>query len=238
MEKSPAAPAVLVIEDDEAVAGYLSDNLSADGFRVSCARSAGEGLRAVEVRRPDLLLLDLVLGDASGLAVPDRIRAADGLASRVDPALPVLVLTGRASEADRVRGFARGADDYLVKPFAYAELLGRIRALLRRAGGRPRGGALRVGELTLDPSSREVTLGGERVELAAKEFALLHKLASDPTRVHLKNDLLRDVWGYASIGATRTLDAHACRLRRKLAASPRPLVLNVRGVGYRLTEAA
>ena len=83
-----------------------------------------------------------------------------------------------------------------------------------------------------------MTLGGERVELAAKEFALLHKLASDPTRVHLKNDLLRDVWGYASIGATRTLDAHACRLRRKLAASPRPLVLNVRGVGYRLTEAA
>src|SRR5829696_8882053 len=115
MEKSPAAPAVLVIEDDEAVAGYLSDNLSADGFRVSCARSAGEGLRAVEVRRPDLLLLDLVLGDASGLAVLDRICAADGLASRVDPALPVLVLTGRASEADRVRGFARGADDYLVK---------------------------------------------------------------------------------------------------------------------------
>jgi len=236
MEKSPATPAVLVVEDDEAVASYLKDNLSADGFGVSVARSAGEGMRAVEVRRPDLLVLDILLGDASGLAVLDRIRAADGLASRVDPALPVLVLSGRASEADRVRGFARGADDYLVKPFAYAELLGRIRALLRRAEGRPRRGVLRVGELSLDPTTREVRLRGERVELAAKEFALLHKLASDPTRVHLKNDLLRDVWGYASIGVTRTLDAHACRLRRKLADSPRPLVLNVRGVGYRLTE--
>jgi DNA-binding response OmpR family regulator len=238
MDSSHAAPAVLVVEDDEALSAYLGDNLSADGFRVTCARSAGEGLRAVEARRPDLLVLDLMLGDGSGLSLLDRVRGSDGLSSRIDPALPVLILSGRSTEADRVRGFARGADDYLVKPFAYAELLARVRALLRRADRRPRAGALRVGELTLDPATREVRLAGERVELAAKEFALLHKLAADPTRVHLKNDLLRDVWGYASIGATRTLDAHACRLRRKLAASPRPLVLNVRGVGYRLTEAA
>jgi DNA-binding response OmpR family regulator len=108
--------------------------------------------------------------------------------------------------------------------------------VLRRAGGRPRRGLVRVGDLTLDPATREVRVAGELVELAAKEFSLLHRLAS--TRVHLKNDLLREVWGYASIGATRTLDAHACRLRRKLAGSSRPLIVNLRGVGYRLTEPA
>src|SRR5215212_3300234 len=116
MDVTGAAPGVLVVEDDEALAGYLDDNLSADGFRVSCARGAGEGLRALEARRPDLLVLDLMLADASGLAVLDRVRASDGLASRIDPALPVMILSGRGSEADRVRGFARGADDYVVKP--------------------------------------------------------------------------------------------------------------------------
>ena len=237
METSAPATSLLLVEDDEALAGFLADNLSADGFRVSAARSAGEGLRAVEARRPDLAVLDVGLGDASGLAVLDRVRAADGLASRIDPELPVIILSGRASEADRVRGFARGADDYVVKPFAYAELLARIQAVLRRAGARPRRGVIRVGELTLDPATREVRLAGKRVTLAAKEFALLQRLAADPTRVHLKHDLLRDVWGYASIGTTRTLDAHACRLRRKLGGSSRPYVLNVRGVGYRLMEA-
>lgn len=238
MDPNGAASSVVVVEDDEPLAGYLADHLSADGFRVACARSGAEGMRAIESRRPDLVILDVKLGDGSGLVVLDRVRAADGIASRVDPQLPVIVLSGRTSEADRVRGFARGADDYVVKPFAYAELLARIRAVLRRAAGRPRRAIVRVGELTLDPSTREVRLAGEPVVLAAKEFALLQALASDPTRVHLKNDLLRDVWGYAAIGTTRTLDAHACRLRRKLGRSPRPLVLNVRGVGYRLTEAA
>ena len=228
---------MVVVEDDQAVAAYLADNLAADGFNVACARGAAEALRAIEVRGPDLVLLDLMLGDGSGLAVLDRVRAADGLASRIDPALAVIVLTGRASEADRVRGFARGADDYVVKPFAYAELLGRIRAVLRRSGARPARGTVRVGDVTVDPATREVRVAGEPVTLAAKEFALLQALAAEPTRVHVKNDLLRDVWGYASIGTTRTLDAHACRLRRKLSGASRPLVLNVRGVGYRLTEA-
>jgi DNA-binding response OmpR family regulator len=236
MEGGRGEARILVVEDDDALAAHLSDHLSADGFDVAVAASAGEALRALEVRRPELMVLDVVLPDAPGLAVLDRVRTADGLASRVDPDLPILVLSGRAAEADRVRGFARGADDYLVKPFAYSELLCRLRALLRRAGGRPRRGVLRVGDLTIDPASRDVHLAEERIELAAKEFALLQRLASDPTRVHLKNDLLRDVWGFASVGATRTLDAHACRLRRKLARSARPLVVNVRGVGYRLTE--
>jgi len=165
------------------------------------------------------------------------VRSSDGLASRIDPDLPVIVLTGRAGETDRVRGFARGADDYVVKPFLYAELLGRIRAVLRRTKGRPQRGVMRVGELTVDPVTRAVRLGGEPVRLAAKEFALLQALAEEPTRVFSKHELLRDVWGFLSMGQTRTLDAHACRLRKKLAGSSREWVVNVRGVGYKLTEA-
>jgi DNA-binding response OmpR family regulator len=228
---------LLIVEDDGPTAAFLADNLAADGFSVATATGAGEGLRAIEVRHPSLVLLDLALEDGSGLDLLDRVRAADGMASRLDPDLPVIVLTGRASEADRVRGFARGADDYLVKPFHYGELLGRVRAVIRRAEGRPQRGIVRVGELTLDPVTRAVRLGGRPVHLSAKEFALLQALAEEPTRVRSKNELLRNVWGYISIGQTRTVDAHACRLRKKLDGTGRPWIVNVRGVGYRLTEA-
>jgi len=227
---------LLVVEDDEATSAFLADNLTADGFKVAVASGAGEGIRAIEVRRPSLVVLDLLLEDGNGLELLDRVRAADGMASRIDPDVPVIVLTGRTGEADRVRGFARGADDFVVKPFSYGELLGRIRAVLRRSAGRPQRGILRVGELTIDPLTRAVRLAGKPVFLSPKEFALLHALAEQPTRVYGKNELLRDVWGYLSLGNTRTLDAHACRLRKKLRPSPRPWVVNVRGVGYRLTE--
>jgi DNA-binding response OmpR family regulator len=232
-----AARCVLVVEDDRITRSFLVENLIADGFHAVGASGAGEGLRAIEVRQPALVLLDLGLEDGSGLGLLDRVRAADGLASRIDPDLPVIVLTGRAGEADRVRSFARGADDHVCKPFLYAELLARMRALLRRAEGRRSRGVLRVGELTLDPATRAVRLSGRRVELAAKEFALLQALAEQPTRVYTKQELLRDVWGYLSMGNTRTLDAHAYRLRRKLKPSARQWVVSVRGVGYKLTEA-
>jgi DNA-binding response OmpR family regulator len=228
---------ILVVEDDDATRSFLLDNLVADGFRVAGASSPQEGVRAIEVRQPSLVVLDLAFANGSGLDLLDRLRSADGLASRLDPDLPVIVLTGRSGEADRVRSFARGADDHLNKPFLYAELLARIRAVLRRAGGRRRRGVLRVGELTVDPLTRTVRLGGRRVELSAKEFALLHALAEEPARVYKKQELLRDVWGFLAAGNTRTLDAHACRLRKKLRPSPRPWVVNVRGVGYKLTEA-
>ncbi len=229
---------LLIVEDDAATSRFLADNLAADGYDVVTAGGVGESVRAIESRSPSLVVLDLGLEDGSGLSVLDRVRAADGLSSRIDPALPVVVLSGRSGEADRVRGFARGADDYLVKPFSYAELLGRLRAVLRRADARSARGTLRVGDLTLDPVTRAVRLGGRPLELSAKEFALLHQLAEDPERVYTKRELLRDVWGFVSMGNTRTLDAHACRLRKKLGADGgRPWVLNVRGVGYRLREA-
>lgn len=227
---------LLLLEDDDATAGFLSDNLAADGFRVVTAAGVREGWNALEVRRPDMLLLDLALADGNGLDLLDRIRSADGLVSRVDPALPVIVVSGRSSDVDRVRGLSRGADDYVSKPFSYPELVARIRAVLRRADARRRRGTLRVGDLSIDPLRRSVTLDGRPVELSAKEFSLLHMLATEPTRVFLKSDLLRDVWGFQVAGATRTLDAHACRLRRKLRGSARPFVITVRGVGYRLTE--
>ncbi|HEX8054376.1 MAG TPA: response regulator transcription factor [Thermoleophilaceae bacterium] len=229
---------VLVVEDDERTQAFLCDQLAADGFRVAAAAGVGEGLRAMEVRRPDVVLLDLMLSDGHGLELLDRVRAADGVASRVDPDTPVVVLSGRAGEADRIRGLTRGADDYVCKPFSYAELLARLRGVLRRASGRHLRGLLRVGDLTVDPATRAVRLGGRPVVLSAKEFALLHALAADPARVHPKAELLRDVWGYRTAGTTRTVDTHACRLRRKLADGEGNFVVNVRGVGYRLTEAA
>ena len=228
---------LLVVEDDEATRSFLADNLAADGFAVATAVDAGEALRAIEVRQPDLVLLDLVLDGPSGLVVLDRVRSAEG-GSRMDPELPVIVLSGRATDVDRVRGFARGADDYVTKPFSYAELVARVRVLLRRAAGRPTRGVIRVGDLVIDPATRTVRVGGEPVHLSAKEFSLLCALAAEPARVYPKAELLRDVWGYRAVGATRTVDAHACRLRGKLSRPGRPLVLNVRGVGYRLTGAA
>ena len=233
-----AHTSLLLVEDDEATRTFLVDNLAADGFQVATASAPGEAVRAVELRRPDLVLLDLLLEGGNGLTVLDRVRSADGLGSRIDPDVPVIVLSARAAEVDRVRGFARGADDYVVKPFSYPELVARVRAVLRRTAGRPRGGVARVGELTVDPVTRAVRLRGAPVALSAKEFSLLHTLASDPTRVFPKVELLRDVWGYLSSGNSRTVDAHACRLRRKLLGAGRRYVVNVRGVGYRLTEGA
>jgi DNA-binding response OmpR family regulator len=227
---------VLVVEDDAATAAFLAENLIADGVRAAVASSVGEALRAIEVRRPDAVLLDLGLGDGSGLILLDAVRGADASGSRLDPALPIIVITGRGSEVERVRGFARGADDYVVKPFSYPELVGRLFAVLRRARGRPLRGRIVVGDLMVDPITRTVTVGGAPVALSAKEFALLAALAVEPTRVVSKDELLRDIWGYSSAVATRTVDVHAYRLRRKLAAAGAALVTSVRGVGYRLVD--
>jgi DNA-binding response OmpR family regulator len=229
---------LLVLEDDEMTRTFLADNLTADGFELLVAASAQEALRLLETAAPDLAIFDVGLPDGSGLDLIARLRACDGPSTRLDPALPIIVVSGRATEMDRLRGLRRGADDYLVKPFSYPELLERVRALLRRTGERPRLGRLRAGDLTIDPGPREVYLRGRRIELSQKEFALLRKLASDPMRVFTKEELLRDVWGFRSIGTTRTLDSHACRLRRKLGEDGDLYVLNVWGVGYRLMDLA
>jgi DNA-binding response OmpR family regulator len=137
-----------------------------------------------------------------------------------------------------VRGFERGADDYICKPFSYPELRGRIAALLRRANQRRGAGRLRVGELEVDPASRTARLRGAPIALSQKEFALLRMLATEPVRVFTKDELLRQIWGFRHMGTTRTLDSHACRLRTKLAVQGDHFVVNVWGVGYRLVDGA
>jgi DNA-binding response OmpR family regulator len=229
-------PTVLLVDDDPLLRGFLADNLIADGFAVSSADSLAEALRRVELAPPDVVVLDVGLPDGSGLELVSRVRASGRAGTRMDPALPVLVLSGRGEEVDRVRGFDRGADDYVVKPFSYPELRRRIEALLRRAGERERSGVVRIGELEIDPVCRDVRVAGERVVVSQKEFALLLALSAQPTRVFTKEELLRDVWGYRSMGRTRTLDSHACRLRAKLAAAGGQYVVNVWGVGYRLVD--
>lgn len=227
---------ILLVEDDDATRVFLADNLTADGHELLVAATATEGLRLAETRYPDLVVLDVGLPDAPGLVLLDRIRNADGVASRVDRDLPVLLLSGRSAELDRLRGFQRGADDYVAKPFSYPELHARIQALLRRSTIRRRGGRVRVGPIELDPGSRLVRLHGELVHLSQKEFALLQALIEDPTRVMTKDELMRGVWGCRAIGTSRTLDSHACRLRHKLAAHGDQFIVNVWGVGYRLVD--
>ena len=234
METGPAT--ILVIEDHRATRTFLADNLAADGYELLEAETAAEARHLMETKFPDLAIVDLGLPDEDGLELLRHVRDTDRIAGRLDPDLPLLVLTGRAGDLDRLRGFDSGADDYLSKPFSYQELRARVLALLRRSRRRPGAGRIRIGPLELDPLSRHVRLHGQPVQLSKKEFALLRALASEPTRVFTREELLRGVWGFRSLGATRTLDSHASRLRKKLVAGGDTFVVNVWGVGYRLVD--
>ena len=232
-----ASPTVLIIEDHELTRQFLAENLAADGYLPLVAPTLADGRRVVRGGGPAAAILDLRLPDGDGLDLLAELRGADGAVPPLDPHLPVLVLSGRASELDRVRGLSRGADDYLGKPFSYPELRARLDALLRRSTRRPGAGRMRVATLEIDPQSREVWLEGRRVHLSKTEFALVRMLASAPTRTFTRDELLREVWGFRSAGATRTLDTHAYRVRHKLGIGQVPFVVNVWGVGYRLCDA-
>ena len=224
---------MLVVGNEPAVRSFLEQQLTDDGFDVLSAGRAREALELVETASPSLVLLDAVLPDGSGFEFCSRLReGVPGCAWDRD--VPVIIVSSRSDPVDRVRGFARGCDDYVVKPFVYDELLARMRAVLRRSNG-PRHARLAVRNLEIDLASRVVRVGGEPVQLSAKEYELLVALAEDPERVFKKEELLRNVWGFRSLGRTRTLDSHASRLRRKLnQSSETAFVLNVWGVGYRL----
>jgi DNA-binding response OmpR family regulator len=228
------AGTVLVVEHETPVRAYLEQQLADDGFDVLATDRGAAALELVERAKPNLVLLDAVLPDGSGFEVCSRLR--EGAPGRAwDRDVPVIMVSARGDPVDRVRGFARGCDDYVVRPFIYDELVARMRAVLRRATG-PRHAHLTVRDLEIDLAARIVTVGGEQVQLSAKEYELLVALAEDPVRVFKKEDLLRDVWGFRSLGRTRTLDSHASRLRRKLNRNgDAAYVLNVWGVGYRLT---
>jgi len=231
---SPAT--ILVVEDHQTTRKFLADNLSADGYEVIEAEGVSDGRRVLENAFPDLAIVDLGLPDGDGLELLAHVRGADRIAGRLDPDLPLLVLSGRVTELDRLRGFDRGCDDYMIKPFSYHELSVRVRALLRRTRRRPAAARLRVGSLELDPMSRQVWVRGDAIALSKKEYALLRALAGEPTRVFTREELLRGVWGFVALGHTRTLDSHAFRLRQKLNRAGDRFVINVWGVGYRLLD--
>ena len=230
-----AESTVLVVDDEPLILEFLAENLRADDFTVLTAASGGEAIDALGAARPDVVLLDVVLPDMSGYDVCRRVRHGDPVNDPWDPELPIIMLSAKAEHTDRVRGLNRGADDYVTKPFHYPELLARIGAVLKRVSRARDAHQMRYGELSVNMLSREVTVAGMRVELSAKEFALLATLAADPERVFTKRELLQMVWDFRSHGKTRTLDSHASRLRQKLARhSDVGWIANVWGVGYRL----
>ena len=223
---------LVVCEDDELTLESLCDNLAADQYRVLPAPAAGDALRLAAHHRPDLMLLDLGLPDASGLDVLRTIRDQRG---PYDPQLPIILLSGYGSEQDRIRCLESGADDFLVKPYPYQELLARIRSVMRRCRRQP-DERLRVGGLVIDLATRQVTVDGHEVDLNRKEYRMLCIMAEQPERIFTKDELLYRIWGHDSRDHSRTLESHASRLRRKLDPVDRRYVINAWGVGYRLVE--
>jgi len=226
---------ILIVEEDLSIRAFLAQQLEADGYEILLAENRRHALHLLASHRPQLVLADI---NGQTLGLLDAVRGGRGLAGEIDPDTPLIVLTANADELARVRVFDRGGDDVVAKPFSYPELRGRIRALLRRAHQRPPARVSQVGALTVDHLTREVRVGERLIELAAKEYELLQALIAEPTRVHTRQELLREVWGLNGQARTRTLDSHAFRLRQKLAAAEpgRALVINVWGVGYRLCD--
>jgi two-component system response regulator RegX3 len=214
---------ILIVEDEDAIAVPLAEGLEREGFEVERVATGAGALAAGE---PDLVLLDLRLPDMDGLDVCRELRARS--------AVPIIVVTAKGEEVDRVVGLEVGADDYVVKPFGLRELVARIRAVSRRS--RPRGdeadGAVTVGSLSVDARAHRATLDGEDVPLTAKEFALLALLASDPGAVVSRDRILAEVWNTTWYGSAKTIDVHVASLRRKL--GDPGWIETVRGVGLRL----
>jgi DNA-binding response OmpR family regulator len=216
---------LLIVEDDEAIAGPLSEALAREGFEVT---HRARGREAMGVQGIDLVLLDLSLPDLDGNEVCRRIRA--------DSAVPIIVVTSRSDELDRVLLFELGADDYVVKPFFVRELIARIRAVGRRAGAGPAVGAgpQQLGALTIDRGARRVLIDDVEVELTPKEFDLLAFLAEAPGTVRTRSEVVESVWDPHWWGPTKTLDVHMASLRKKLGEPG--WVETIRGVGYRFAE--
>lgn len=224
----------LVVEDDPTVADVLLENLCEDRYAVSLASTGAQALRMAAEVRPDVAIIDLGLPDMPGLDVVSTLREGD-TDGRWNAAMAIVMLTGRSDPHSVVRALDRGADDYVVKPFAYSELLARVGAALRRSQGVGVRGHVEVGPLTLDRRALHASVDGRSLALSNKEFALLSVLARDPSRVMTKAELMREVWGFSHAPRTRTLDTHVSRLRAKLrTAGLERWLCNVWGIGYRL----
>jgi len=222
---------ILIVDDEERIVQTVKAYLDQEGFKTYTASDGEEALRAFEEKGPDLIVLDLMLPRLSGIEVTKKIRAKSNV--------PIIMLTAKASEADRVVGLELGADDYVVKPFSPRELVARVRAVLRRIDG-DTGMAERIvsGGLDIDLKTREVKVNGVEIELTPTEFDLLAFLAHHPGQVFTRLQLLREVQGYTYDAFARTIDTHVKNLRRKIEEDPKEphYLLTVHGVGYRFTR--
>jgi phosphate regulon transcriptional regulator PhoB len=221
---------VLVVEDEPDIRNLVVHHLTRDGFRCRTATSGAEALASVRAAAPDLVVLDLMLPEMSGLEVCRRLRADQATAG-----VPIIMLTAKTDEVDRIVGLEMGADDYVAKPFSPKELVARVRAVLRRARPGETSRPLGAGTVSLDTARHLVTVGGRTVQLTPKEFDLLHALLEAAGRVLSREHLLNRVWGYARADEieSRTVDVHIRRLRAKLGAEEHRIA-TIKGVGYRL----
>jgi two-component system, OmpR family, response regulator RegX3 len=222
-------PRVLVVEDEESIAEPLAEHLSREGFEPEVSGTLEAAGAAFLRQAPDLVLLDVMLPDGDGRDFCREIRKGSDI--------PIIMLTARGEEVDRIVGLELGADDYVVKPFSAGELVARMRAIMRRGRATARLGVIEVGALSLDPAARTVAKGGEPVELAAKEFDLLNMLMANAGQVSKREDIMDEVWDPHWFGPTKTLDVHISWLRKKLEDDPSDprYITTVRGVGFRFS---
>jgi two-component system copper resistance phosphate regulon response regulator CusR len=222
---------ILLVEDEEKVSRFIVRGLTAEGFAVDASVNGPSGLELATTYNYDLIILDLMLPGLSGTEVLRQVR-------RTDHRVPILMLTARDAVADKVEHLEAGADDYLTKPFAFAELMARVKALLRR-GSVERPSVLRVADLEIDRLSQQLKRAGQRIELTAKEFSLLEYLAANAGRVLSRTMIIDHVWDQSFDGATNIVDVYVRHLRSKVdEGHPRKLIRTVRGVGYKITDEA
>lgn len=223
-------PGVLIVEDEPAIAELIAVNLRHNGFRPTWAVDSASAQRELDAVLPDVILLDWMLPGESGLLLAKRWRG-----NPRTKAVPIIMLTARSDEGDRVAGLDAGADDYIVKPFSTKELLARVRAVLRRRSPEQVGGTVSIGALSLDSSTYRVSFEDQLLKLGPTEFKLLHYLMKHAERVHSRSQLLDKVWGDHVFIEERTVDVHVKRLREALGANAGQMIETVRGAGYRLT---
>lgn len=223
-------PKILIVEDDPNIRELLQYNLEKEGFLVKTAEDGEQGLDTIETKWPDLVILDLMIPYRDGLEICRIMRSNKDLAH-----IPVIILTAKGEEIDRVLGLEMGADDYVTKPFSTREIIARVKALLRRTQANPNSESeiLIRGNLTINKDNYEVTLGEKKIELTPKEFQLIYLLASRPGKVFTRDYLLEQIWDYEYMGDSRTVDVHIRHLRQKL---EEDLIETIRGVGYKFIQ--
>jgi two-component system OmpR family response regulator len=224
-------PHVLVVDDEEHITELVAMGLGYNGFDVERVATGRAALDAIERHRPDLIVLDVMLPDLDGFEVARRLRSSEGAGT----AVPIIFLTARDTTADKVQGLRLGSDDYVTKPFSIEELIERVKAVLRRAGGTgPGERRLSYADLELDEDTRDVWRGGRLIELTPTEYKLLHYLLSNARRVLTRDQILEHVWDYTFAGNASVLETYISYLRHKIDETGQPLIHTVRGVGYTL----